>query len=81
MPLESNKTKISLRLFDGDLERLRLYYPSHPYNAVIRQLVHNHLNRLDRARSARPASSAHLPEPTLELEAEPSSSPTTKEPL
>ena len=47
MPRESNKTKISLRLFDGDLERLRRFYPANGYNEVIRALVHAHLNRLE----------------------------------
>lgn len=64
MPRESDKTKVLIRLFDGDLERLRLYYPDHPYNAVVRQLVNRHLNQLDKARASRLASSAQdLPEP------------------
>lgn len=48
MRFGSDKTKISLRLFDGDLNRLRKFYPNTPYNEVVRKLVHHHLNGLDR---------------------------------
>lgn len=38
--------KINVRLFDGDIDRLKSYYPG-SYNAAIRALVHRHLNALD----------------------------------
>ena len=48
MPTASDKTKISLRLFDGDLFRLKKFYPGYGYNEVIRGLVKAHLDNLDR---------------------------------
>lgn len=48
MPTTSDKTKISIRLFDGDLFRLKKFYPQFPYNAVIRGIVKTHLDNLDK---------------------------------
>ena len=43
-----SKTKVNIRLFDGDLERLQSFYPDTPYNKVIRLLLHAHLNGLEK---------------------------------
>lgn len=34
--------KITIRLFEGDRERLTKLYPENGYNQVIRSLVHQH---------------------------------------
>lgn len=44
----SDKTKVSIRLADGDREELQKFYPSIPYNKVIRTLVHRHVVGLNR---------------------------------
>lgn len=72
MPRASNKTLICLRVFDGDLERLRRFYPNNPYNEVIRGLISAHLNRLEeRERVQRlnslPQSAHDLPEVTTDI--------------
>lgn len=36
-----------IRLYRGDSARLNEYYPQAGYNRVIRQLVRQHLNKLD----------------------------------
>lgn len=36
-----------VRLYSGDRARLESYYPQAGYNKVIRQLVRNHLSKLD----------------------------------
>lgn len=41
-------TKIAIRIFDEDLERLKKYYPEIGYNVAIRTLVTQHLNKLDK---------------------------------
>jgi hypothetical protein len=39
--------KISCRVYDTDLERLRVYYPNTGYNLVIRRLIARHVRRLE----------------------------------
>lgn len=48
MPKILETLKITIRLADGDRERLQKYYPSVPYNKVIRTLVQEHLDALDK---------------------------------
>lgn len=47
-------TKIAIRIFDADLERLKTYYPELGYNIAIRTLITQHLNKLDKARGVKP---------------------------
>lgn len=46
---ESNLHKHTLKLFAGDYERLREYYPEFGAAYAIRQLVRLHLEKLDKA--------------------------------
>lgn len=39
--------KITLRIHQGDRERIQSYYPDFGYQLVIRQLVRQHLEMLD----------------------------------
>lgn len=47
-------TKIAIRIFDTDLERLKKYYPEVGYNVAIRTLVTQHLNKLDQRHGKAP---------------------------
>lgn len=42
LPLET----ISIRLYEGDKDVLRQFYPEIGYNAAIRELVHKHVAKL-----------------------------------
>ena len=46
--LVSDKTVVKIRLFDGDISRLRRFYPRIHWSRVIRALVKAHLDELDR---------------------------------
>jgi len=39
--------KLSIRLYEGDKERLAAYYPELGYTKAIRELVHRTLRRMD----------------------------------
>ena len=38
---------VSIRIYAGDIERLRKLYPSVPHNRAIREIIHKHLNRVE----------------------------------
>lgn len=59
-----NLEKVTIRLNQGDSERLRAYYPNLGYNEAIRQLVEKHLRQLDERTQRRVQSS--VPTPNLE---------------
>lgn len=58
----SDKTKVTVRLYDGDAERLQRFYPTTAYSEVIRELVRQHLTRLEDRLSAK-LSKFNLPDP------------------
>jgi hypothetical protein len=39
---------VTLRLYQGDKDRLDEYYPQLGYNKIVRLIVRNHLQRLDK---------------------------------
>jgi len=39
--------KVTLNLFEGDFQRLQVYYNKNGAGAAIRLIIRNHLNRLD----------------------------------
>ncbi len=39
--------KITVRLFEDDLTKLRIYYPTVGYNAILRALTRKHIRLLD----------------------------------
>lgn len=41
--------KVTLKLFDGEFKRLQDHYPEVGASFVVRSLVHNHLDRLEKA--------------------------------
>jgi hypothetical protein len=55
MPRASEKQlqKISLRLYQSDVDALKIYYPSAGYNRIIRGLVSRHVRELDAAYEAK----------------------------
>jgi hypothetical protein len=42
--LRGDKRKITIRIFDGDLERAQRFYPHLNYNLVFRNIIHKHLD-------------------------------------
>jgi len=47
MPKELALHKVTLNLFEGDFQRLSVYYPRPGAGAAIRLIIHAHLERLD----------------------------------
>lgn len=52
-PSERPMRKATIRLFEDQIERLRMLYPSIGYNVIIRALIEEHFNKLDRKLSKR----------------------------
>jgi hypothetical protein len=59
--------KITIRVNQGDSERLREYYPTLGYNEAIRRLVEHHLRQLDE-RTQRRVSTQEIKNPLLNEE-------------
>lgn len=59
--ISSDKTKITCRLYDGDTDRLRRFYPNTGYSEIIRELVRQHIQKLEDRLSAK--LKFNLPEP------------------
>lgn len=60
----SDKTKITCRLYDGDTERLKRFYPTTGYSEIIRELVRQHLQKLEDRLAAK--LKFNLPDPDKE---------------
>lgn len=63
-PKSDDTLKIALRIAYGDRERLRKFFPSTPYNEVIRRLLTTYLDRLEAAQERR-TPTVELPEPEI----------------
>ena len=61
--------KISVRLFKGDMARLQAKYPRSGASAALRQLLRNHLNKVDE--KPPPLEITFEPLANIELEEEP----------
>lgn len=40
-------TKHTFRLFEGDVEKLQIFYPETGANAIIRTLIHKHVEEIE----------------------------------
>lgn len=47
MAQRGNKTIVTIRIYDGDRERLERFYPTLKYNRAIREIIKKHLDGLE----------------------------------
>lgn len=57
--------KVTVRLYEGDKERLNAYFPTQRYTKIIRELVHRTLRQLDEKLEV-----DNLPAPEVDLDGE-----------
>ena len=62
----SDKTKITIRLFDGDIARMKMFYPISAYNRVVRTIVKLHLDQLEQKLNKKQPVELSLPAPSEE---------------
>lgn len=56
MPIKNERPlrKLAVRIYEGDIEELTRFYPTTPYNVVIREIITQHVRALQEQETRNP---------------------------